>query len=1222
MGAAKSIDAGFVTRVLADVLTGILAGGARGCAAALVLIVGIGAMGGLAPVAAQTPALAPIPAAPPGAQIVYPAGEPELWVDGVPFFIHAAQFDYFRIPRGLWSRSLNRYVELGINTIDLRIPWNWHETREAEFDFQGRTNPRRDLRSLLALIVERRFRLIVRPGPLVGEHWKDQGIPAWVMGSPGPDGSEADAGATQQPGVLAEPEHMAQVRRWLEAVARELAPYSSSSLVRITETNQRGKSVENDVSGPLLLVALGNADGVTGGGDPEQLWRYLGELRQTLAENLDAIYFVPEAGPGALGPARLAGASGPENDRALAVAGQWSFAPSPGDASPGREGPLLGPADAASVAWLASSLATQPSFPPLLSDFATTTFAPAGDIRAAQPSPANLLLASRLFIAGGIGGIEYAPLQDTLTPAGWNTGLAARHFRWDAPLDLAGNRGVRAEGVARNGELLSAWGAMLAASHLRADFGVVDLRAGVFAGGMARSQAAGVGTQLQQILRAAAVEGFTAELLNPDRQPVERLLRSGIILLPVPEAGPQGGAARVPLSETAQRALVEFVRRGGTLIHFPARPQGALLEPLWPGPGTPSGEFTSWPVGNGRVISSTNNFELAVQEPLPDRAASRSGASGMFLSALLARAGLVRKLRRAEGGSSGNVIVSELVPNAPGPRGCAPLQLCAAALISVTNLSADQPATETLELVDPRPAVSSGPAVGSIALEVEIPARESILLPIGARLCSAAAPEKPCTDEVVSAGAELLAVQRDGQTLGLMFYAPSRATVRLRLESPPSKVVLDQNIRLEPKWNNQRGELEVEILRGPAPHYLRLLQVQLPYTPHVVEKEEAAAAARQFLEVSVFDALRLPLAPDASLPSDPPLIPVTEDRGSFLISSWNQTAGARIIQFELDGAYRGSNSARSFPGQQHLTRLRFQAVRGAGNDSPRRAPAEYDMTSLPRGELEIRSGRDTASNEVRFLPVRKDAPLRYRYDLDRDGETEWVMENEGLRLIVSPADGGRLLALAEKSTGQSLITFGGALHERFVEPGGTPAEPVAYPGNSAGASEHPVEWVERDDAASLRLLSSTRGDRAEQVEKTVTLGEDTVEVGYRIFSGEAPEARPLLVTAATVAIAVTRAGRGDTSFCWQQDPAPSEPRCEDVSPAGSPVRLPPQVRRMEIHHTGRNTLAVEWDSGEATIVPRLFSAELQILLPAARAEDGNRPGEHTLRYTVVYGDGR
>ncbi len=119
----------------------------------------------------------------------------------------------------------------------------------------------------------------------------------------------------------------------------------------------------------------------------------------------------------------------------------------------------------------------QADFPPFLSAFSPTTFAPAGDTQAAQPASENTLLASRLLLGSGIRGIVYSPLQDTLTPAGWETPSAARYFRWDAPLDLAGNKGPRAAGVSRNGQLVSAWGAMLAASHAQSDFGIVDVRA-------------------------------------------------------------------------------------------------------------------------------------------------------------------------------------------------------------------------------------------------------------------------------------------------------------------------------------------------------------------------------------------------------------------------------------------------------------------------------------------------------------------------------------------------------------------------------------------------------------------------------------------------------------------------------------------------------------------------------------------------------------------------
>src|SRR5882757_6933663 len=138
----------------------------RSIAAVAVIVFGIPAFAQkVSPGAPEVPAT--------GIQIVSNSGEPELRVGGVPFFVHAAQFDYFRVPPDLWIRSLERYSELGINTIDLRIPWNWHEAQDGEFDFDGHTNLNRNLRGLLMQIAQMRFKLIVRPGPQIGDHWRN-----------------------------------------------------------------------------------------------------------------------------------------------------------------------------------------------------------------------------------------------------------------------------------------------------------------------------------------------------------------------------------------------------------------------------------------------------------------------------------------------------------------------------------------------------------------------------------------------------------------------------------------------------------------------------------------------------------------------------------------------------------------------------------------------------------------------------------------------------------------------------------------------------------------------------------------------------------------------------------------------------------------------------------------------------------------------------------------
>src|ERR1700722_10415143 len=82
----------------------------------------------------------------PEVEIVQHGGYPELHVGGHPFFLNSATFFYYFISHDRWNAMLDRYRPLGVNTIDIYTPWNWHEPSEGEFDFDGPTNPRRDLR--------------------------------------------------------------------------------------------------------------------------------------------------------------------------------------------------------------------------------------------------------------------------------------------------------------------------------------------------------------------------------------------------------------------------------------------------------------------------------------------------------------------------------------------------------------------------------------------------------------------------------------------------------------------------------------------------------------------------------------------------------------------------------------------------------------------------------------------------------------------------------------------------------------------------------------------------------------------------------------------------------------------------------------------------------------------------------------------------------------------
>jgi hypothetical protein len=107
--------------------------------------------------------LCPAPADPP------PAGT-------APEFVEAVEFPYYLYPRAQWERELVWMKTLGIRTVEFSIPWNWHQLAPGDFDFTGRTSPRRDLAALIRLFRKLDLRAWVRPLPPVAG-WLNSGWP-------------------------------------------------------------------------------------------------------------------------------------------------------------------------------------------------------------------------------------------------------------------------------------------------------------------------------------------------------------------------------------------------------------------------------------------------------------------------------------------------------------------------------------------------------------------------------------------------------------------------------------------------------------------------------------------------------------------------------------------------------------------------------------------------------------------------------------------------------------------------------------------------------------------------------------------------------------------------------------------------------------------------------------------------------------------------------------
>ena len=71
-----------------------------------------------------------------------PQSNGDLLLNGKPIRILSGALHYFRVPHAYWKHRMSLMVELGLNTVETYVPWNWHELAPELFDF---ASPERDL---------------------------------------------------------------------------------------------------------------------------------------------------------------------------------------------------------------------------------------------------------------------------------------------------------------------------------------------------------------------------------------------------------------------------------------------------------------------------------------------------------------------------------------------------------------------------------------------------------------------------------------------------------------------------------------------------------------------------------------------------------------------------------------------------------------------------------------------------------------------------------------------------------------------------------------------------------------------------------------------------------------------------------------------------------------------------------------------------------------------
>ncbi|MBZ5578443.1 MAG: beta-galactosidase [Acidobacteriia bacterium] len=94
-----------------------------------------------------------------------------------PEYVLAVEFPYYLYPRAQWERELVWLKTIGVPTVEFSIPWNWHQLQPGNFDFTGRTSPRRDLAGFIRILRRLGLRGWVRPLPPV-PGWDNAAWPA------------------------------------------------------------------------------------------------------------------------------------------------------------------------------------------------------------------------------------------------------------------------------------------------------------------------------------------------------------------------------------------------------------------------------------------------------------------------------------------------------------------------------------------------------------------------------------------------------------------------------------------------------------------------------------------------------------------------------------------------------------------------------------------------------------------------------------------------------------------------------------------------------------------------------------------------------------------------------------------------------------------------------------------------------------------------------------
>ena len=182
----------------------------------------------------------------------------KFYLNGEPFQIISGAIHYFRTVPEYWRDRLEKLVNIGCNTVETYIPWNFHEPNEGEFLWDGM----HDVCKFIETANELGLYMIVRPSPYICSEWEFGGLPAWLLKD-----RNMRLRCSYKP-------YLDAVRRYYEVLIPKLAAY------------------QIDRGGNIILVQIENEYGYYGNDTA-----YLEFLSDTMREFGITVPFVTSDGP-------------------------------------------------------------------------------------------------------------------------------------------------------------------------------------------------------------------------------------------------------------------------------------------------------------------------------------------------------------------------------------------------------------------------------------------------------------------------------------------------------------------------------------------------------------------------------------------------------------------------------------------------------------------------------------------------------------------------------------------------------------------------------------------------------------------------------------------------------------------------------------------------------------------------------------------------------------